>query len=140
MKILLDTNIVLDLLLDRKEFGKLAKEIFLKIENKKVKGFLCPTTITTIYYLLSKQLSKNRCNEAMESLLEMFEIVKIDKKVLVESLQNSGSDFEDSVIYTSAKFANVDIIITRDKKGFKNSKIKVIQPHEFLLLTKEKNE
>jgi len=132
MKVLLDTNIVLDLLLDREPFGELAKKIFIKIENKDIDGFLCPTTITTIYYLLNKHLSKNKCDEAIKSLLEIFNIVKIDKHVLQESLSSSGSDFEDSVIYTSAKFEEVDIIITRDKKGFKNSKVKVLPPIEFL--------
>ena len=132
MKILLDTNIVLDLLLERKPFVDFAEEIFVKIEQKKIKGFLCPTSITTIYYLLNKYLDKRRCNEAMETLLDLFDIVKVDKKILQESLKNSGIDFEDSVIYTSANFANIDTIITRDKKGFKNSKIEVLSPNEFL--------
>jgi predicted nucleic acid-binding protein len=133
MKVLLDTNIVLDLLLDRDSFGVLAKKIFVKIENREIEGFLCPTTITTIYYLLGKHLTKNKCNEAINSLLEIFDIVKIDKEVLQESLKNSGTDFEDSVIYTSAKLAHIDTIITRDKKGFKNSKVRVLPPNEFLL-------
>ena len=133
MKVLLDTNIVLDLLLARDSFGVLAKKIFVKIENREIKGFLCPTTITTIYYLLGKHLTKNKCNEAINSLLEIFDIVKIDKEVLQESLKNSGTDFEDSVIYTIAKLADIDTIITRDKKGFKNSKVRVLPPNEFLL-------
>ena len=132
MKILLDTNIVLDLLLERKSFVDFAEEIFVMIEERKVEGFLCPTSITTIYYLLNKYLDKNRCNEAMKTLLDLFDIVKIDKKILIKSLENSGSDFEDSVIYTSADFANIDVIITRDKKGFKNSKIEILSPAEFL--------
>jgi predicted nucleic acid-binding protein len=132
MKILLDTNIVLDLLLERKPFVDFAEEIFIKIEEQEIKGFLSPTSITTIYYLLNKHLDKNRCNEAIKTLLDLFDIVKIDKKILRESLENSGADFEDSVIYTGADFANIDVIITRDKKGFKNSKIEVLSPTEFL--------
>ena len=132
MKILLDTNIVLDLLLERKPFVDFAEEIFIKIEKQEIEGFLSPTSITTIYYLLNKHLDKNRCNEAIKTLLDLFDIVKIDKKILRESLENSGADFEDSVIYTSAGFANIDTIITRDKKGFKNSKIEVLSPSEFL--------
>lgn len=58
MKILLDTNIVLDLLLDRKPFSADAQNIFTKVENNEIKGFLCPTTITTLFYILNKHLSK----------------------------------------------------------------------------------
>jgi predicted nucleic acid-binding protein len=133
MKILLDTNIVLDLLLERDVFGELAKKIFIKVEKGEIDGYLCPTTITTIYYLLNRHLTKKDCNEAIKSLLNMFFITKIDKKILIESLDNSGVDFEDSVIYTSADFENIDIIITRDKKGFHNSKVKILPPNEFLL-------
>jgi predicted nucleic acid-binding protein len=139
MKILLDTNIVLDLLLERKPFVDFAEEIFINIEKQEIEGFLSPTSITTIYYLLNKYLDKNRCNETIKTLLDLFDIVKVDKKILRESLENSGIDFEDSVIYTSANFANIDIIITRDKKGFKNSKTKVLSPAKFLKEI-EKNE
>ena len=132
MKILLDTNIVLDLLLEREPFVDFAEEIFVMIEEQKIEGFLCPTSITTIYYLLNKNLDKKRCNDAMKTLLSLFNIIELNKKILLKSLENSGVDFEDSVIYTSASFADIDIIITRDKKGFKNSKVKVLSPSEFL--------
>ncbi len=132
MKILLDTNTVLDLLLEREPFVDFAEEIFVMIEEQKIEGFLCPTSITTIYYLLNKNLDKKRCNDAMKTLLSLFNIIELNKKILLKSLENSGVDFEDSVICTSASFADIDIIITRDKKGFKNSKVKVLSPSEFL--------
>ncbi len=132
MKILLDTNVVLDLLLERKPFVDFAEEIFIMVEEQKIEGFLCPTSITTIYYLLNKNLDKKRCNDAIKTLLNLFSIVELNKNILLKSLENSGVDFEDSVIYTSAIFEDIDIIITRDKKGFKNSKVKVLSPNEFL--------
>ncbi len=133
MKVLLDTNFVLDLLLDREPFSELAQEIFLKIESKQIQGFLCPTTLTTLYYLLGKHLNKKQCNQTMENLLTLFEITNLTKPVLVESVRSVGSDFEDSVIYTSAKYTNMDVIVTRDTTGFKNATIKVISPQEFLI-------
>ncbi|MBN2964563.1 PIN domain-containing protein [Sulfurospirillum sp. T05] len=133
MRVLLDTNVVLDLLMEREPFSQLAQKIFLKIESKEIQGFLCPTSVTTLYYLLRKHLGKKECNEAIQTLLELFEVVSLDKNILQESVKNVGSDFEDSVIYTSASHAHVDIIITRDLSGFKNSPINVMQPHEFLI-------
>jgi len=133
MRVLLDTNVVLDLLLDRDPFSELAQAIFLKIESKQIQGFLCPTTLTTLYYLLGKHLDKKRCNQTMENLLTLFEITNLTKPVLVESVRSVGSDFEDSVIYTSAKYTDVDVIVTRDATGFKNATIKVMPPQEFLI-------
>jgi predicted nucleic acid-binding protein len=136
MKILLDTNVVLDLLLERDNFFQQAKEIFEKIENRKIDGFLCATTITTIHYLVSKAYDKNKSDEIIKELLKLFEIVDVNKSILLKAIANNGTDFEDSVIYSGAECFDIDIIITRDKKGFKNSNIQVLNPNEFLIKEK----
>ena len=132
MKILLDTNIVLDLLLEREPFCNEAKDIFTMIESDKISGFLCATSITTIYYLISKSVDKSKADEIIDKLLQLFNIADVNKNILIKSLKNNGKDFEDSVIYTSAEYFNIDVIITRDKKGFKQSNIKVLKPSDFL--------
>jgi predicted nucleic acid-binding protein len=132
MKILLDTNIVLDVLLQREPFCDDARTIFELIELNKIDGYLCATSITTIYYLISKGINKLQADEIIESLLQLFDVADVNKNILLKSLQNNGKDFEDSVIYTSAEYFDIDVIITRDKKGFKQSNIKVMQPKEFL--------
>ncbi len=132
MKILLDTNIVLDLLLKREPFCNSAKEIFVLIENSDIDGYLCASTITTIHYLVSKSFDKAKAEKIIDDLLLIFEVTDINKLILIDAVKNCGIDFEDSVIYTSAKFCDIDIIITRDKKGFKNSSILTLQPQEFL--------
>ena len=132
MKILLDTNIVLDLLLKREPFCNEAKDIFTMIESNKISGFLCATSITTIYYLINKSVEKSKADEIIENLLQLFNIADVNKNILLKSLKNNGKDFEDSVIYTSSEYFNIDVIITRDKKGFKQSNIKVLKPSVFL--------
>lgn len=130
MKILLDTNVVLDFLLRRERFVKEAREIMLLVNEGKVQGFLCPTTITTIYYMMRKNFSENECLIKIKNLLDFFEITKVDKNTFLQSIEKSNGDFEDSIIYTSGD--NVDIIITQDKKGFKKCAKKVLIPSEFL--------
>jgi len=132
LKILLDTNIVLDLLLKREPFCNDALEIFSFIETQEVKAYLCATTITTIYYLISKQLGKSKADKIIEDILQLFNISDVNKDVLKDSIKNNGKDFEDSVIYTSAKYSQIDIIISRDKKGFTKSEILTLEPKEFL--------
>ncbi len=132
MKVLLDTNIVLDLLLQREPFCDDAKVIFELIESNKIEGYLCATTITTIYYLISKNSTKNQADNIISQLLQLFNIADVNKNILLKSLDNNGKDFEDSVIYTSAEFFDIKIIITRDKKGFEKSNIKIATTKEFL--------
>lgn len=137
MKVLLDTNIVLDLLLHREPYSLSAKEIFSLIESKKISAYLCATTITTIHYLLSKKFSKKQQDEVINDLLKLFSIADVNKGTLKLALQNNDLDFEDSVIYSSAELSNVDIIISRDKKGSKNSKILTQSSEVFLASYKQ---
>ncbi len=137
MKILLDTNIVLDVLLARKPFVDSAREIFVRVENAEVDGYLSASSVTTLHYLAAKSLGKHDADKTIEELLVLFHIANIDKTVLQNACRENGIDYEDSVIYCAAKQENIDIIITRDKKGFKNSKVTVVSPEEFLALMEQ---
>ncbi|CAA6804144.1 MAG: Putative nucleic acid-binding protein, contains PIN domain [uncultured Sulfurovum sp.] len=132
MKILLDTNIVLDVLLAREPFVDMAKEIFILVENKELIGYLCATSVTTLHYLVGRSTNKKEADEIIEKLLTLFEVSAVTKEVLKEASKNNGLDYEDSVIYTAADYSEIDIIVTRDKKGFKESKVSVLSPNEFL--------
>ena len=132
MKILLDTNIVLDLLLVRDPFVDDAQAIFIMIENRHIEGYLCADAITTIHYLVSRELGKHSADNVIAKLLEIFEVTPVDKQVLTEATRTHSTDYEDSVVYTSAYYAGIDRIITRDQKGFKQSKVPVLEPGEFL--------
>jgi len=130
MKILLDVNIVLDFFLEREPFFDEIYKIFSAVENKKVKGFLCASSIDTIYYLISKSINKKTANEVIYKLLKIFEISEVNKNTILDALNSDFNDFEDSIIYSSAYLNGVDYIVTRDKKGFKNSKVKILTPVE----------
>lgn len=132
MKVLLDTNVVLDLLLAREPFVDLAREIFILIENREIEGYLCATSVTTFHYLIQRETNKKEANEIIEKLLILFEVSPVTKKVLYDASVNSGIDYEDSVVYTSAYYSDINIIVTRDKRGFKESKISSLTPKEFL--------
>ncbi len=140
MKILLDTNVVLDILLAREPFVDVAREIFLLIENHQIEGFVCATTMTTIHCLIGKQKDKSSADALILNLLKLFEVALVNKQILQDASLHNGVDYEDSVIYTSAKYAQVDMIITRDKRGFKKSEITILDPKEFLAFWKTSNQ
>jgi len=130
MKILLDINVVLDFFLQREPFFEEMYKIFSAVENKKIEGFLCASSIDTIHYLTSKSLNKKMADEIVYKLLKLFEIAEVNKAVLLEALNSSFNDFEDSIVYSSAYMKGIDYIVTRDKKGFKTSKVKTLTPAE----------
>ena len=132
MKILLDTNVVLDVLLAREPFILHARDIMALVEQKEVQGYLCAISVTTIHYLMQRSTDKAQADSLIVTLLELFDVAPITKDTLYDASVNNGIDYEDSVIYTAAKDAEVDMIITRDNKGFKNASVSVLSPEEFL--------
>jgi len=132
MKILLDTNVVLDLLLAREPFVHEAREIFILLENDVVEGFLCATTVTTLHYLIGRQKGTAQADTLIKKLLQLFKIAPVTRDVLLHASQNNGADYEDAVIYTASQMEGIDHIITRDKTGFAKATASVLSPGEFL--------
>ncbi|QOX78345.1 PIN domain-containing protein [Trichlorobacter lovleyi] len=130
MKILLDTNIVLDLLMDRMPFADAAAELFSKVEDGSATGYLCGTTITTVYYLAAKVVGTPKAQEELKKLLSLFEVAPVNRPVLQSALAAGFGDFEDAVIHESAGHVGAEAIVTRNQKDFKKSKIPVYSAEE----------
>ena len=130
MKLLLDTNIVLDLLMDRMPFSVHAVELFSKVENGTIIGYLCGTTITTVYYLASKTVGAPRAREEIRNLLNLFEVAPVNRHVLESALLTDFNDFEDAVLHEAACHVGAEAIVTRNQKDFKKSRIPVYSSEE----------
>ena len=134
MKVLFDTNIILDVLLDRKPFSEHASYLMSQVERSEISGFVCATTVTTIHYLLAKYLDKEKSKEGIHSIMALFEVASVNRVVIENALQSKFTDFEDAVLHESARRTGAEYIITRNIKDFKNSKIPVFTPTEFLVM------
>ena len=132
MRVLFATNIVLDVLLDRKPFSDFAVQLFSLNENRKIHGLLCATTITTIHYLASKAIGAQQAEKEISKLMALFEIAVVDSNVLEKAISSEVKDFEDAVITSAADCAEADAIITRNIKDFRKSEIMVYEPTEFM--------
>lgn len=132
MKILLDTNIVLDLLMDRMPFADAAAELFSKVEDGSATGYLCGTTITTVYYLAAKVVGTPKAQEEIKKLLSLFEVAPVNRHVLQSALAAGFADFEDAVIHEAARHVGAEAIVTRNQKDFKKSKIPVYSAEEMV--------
>ena len=132
MRVVLDTNVILDMLLEREPFVDEAAKIFRLAEQRVIQGYIAPTSVTTVHYLVSKALGRSEADRVIGLLLQIFEVVPVDKEVLLDAIERGGSDFEDSVILTAAQMDGVDLVVTRDRSGFRDAKIEVMDPGNFL--------
>ncbi len=132
MRVLVDTNVVLDVLLGRKPFVDKAARVFGLVERGQVEGLLCATTVTTLDYLLAQTLSRPESTETIRRLLGIFEIAPVTRLVLEEALRSRIADFEDAVLEQAGRLAGADAIVTRNTRDFRNSIIKALEPDELL--------
>ena len=132
MKVLLDTNVILDVLLDREPFSAAASLLLAKAERGEIAGFACATTITTIYYLAAKMLGAKIASSHVQSLLSLLSVAPVNKLVLENAVASKFRDVEDAVLHEAALLAGVQHIVTRNAADFKNSLIPIHEPEEFL--------
>jgi predicted nucleic acid-binding protein len=132
MKILLDTNVLLDVLLERKPFYDSSIRVMTLAERDKIEGWICGTTVTTIYYLIEKALSGGEAERHVKNLLKLFHVAPINLYVLQSAVDSKFQDYEDGVLHQSAIAAGLDGITTRNTKDFQHSKIPIYTPDELL--------
>ncbi len=134
MRVLLDTNIVLDFVLERNPFFIEANEIFLKLQNAEFLGYISPITPINVFYTTRKERGKDIALMATEELLKLAEIAETNQKTFQTALLLNFKDYQDAVQCACSVAENLDALITRNVKDFANSSVKVYSPVEFLQL------
>jgi len=138
MRLLIDTNIILDIALNREPHYRDSANIFKKIDNKSLYGFITATTITDIYYIAKKEKGHVEAIDFITNLIRIVDVIGVDREVIINSLSSPFLDFEDAIQSVASSFNNIDFIITRNSKDFSNSEIKAISPTDFLVQIKTK--
>ncbi|MFM7604003.1 MAG: PIN domain-containing protein [Prosthecobacter sp.] len=118
MKILIDTNIVLDLLLEREPFVEEAIALFELVETAVIEGFIAATTITNIFYILRKAQGRAAALQAVSRLATGLEICPVDRPTILQALSSNLKDFEDGIQFACAVLSQMDAIVTRDQSDF----------------------
>ena len=131
-KILVDTNIVIDLLAKREEFLQEAQELFTLSDQKKVKLFVSSLTFANTYYLLSQSLKIENARKILRKFKVLVEVLPMDDKIIDLSLDSDFKDFEDAIQYHTAIENDLDLVITRNLKDFKLSKIPVLTAKNYI--------
>jgi predicted nucleic acid-binding protein len=127
-RVLIDTNLVLDVLLGREPHLAASAAVWDAVESGGAEGYLAAHAITTIHYLAQKQLGTRRAKRVIASLLQVFGVAAVAGDVLRDALQHEAPDFEGAVAAAAARAAGCEAIITRDPKGFRSAGLPVLTP------------
>ena len=132
-KVLIDTDVILDFFFDRKPFSEDSAKILSFCENGKIKGFVTSIMLSNIHYLLRKTATHEKVIEKLKMLLQIIDVIITDKKTVEDALNSEFKDFEDALQNFSAQNTNdIKIIITRNIKDYKTSKLSVMKPETYL--------
>ena len=130
-RIFLDTNIIVDLLMQREGVVTSAK-VLSKAKKEEVSLLVSVLTIANIAQILRKVLAGRALYVEMAKLVNFLDVVDLKKEHLFSTLELEAKDFEDALQYYCACDNDCDIIVTRNKKDFDFSTIEVLTPEEFL--------
>lgn len=132
--VFVDTNIVSDLLAKRKPFYKDAQELFTLGDKKEIHIFISSLTFANTYYSIVKHYKEVDAKKYLSQFKVLVNILSLEDKAIELALASDFADFENGLQYFIAMDNESDIIITRNKKDFKNSKIPVMTAAEYLKL------
>ena len=131
MKVLIDTNIVLDIALNRKPFVEHASLLWRLAENKVITACVSNTSITDIFYICRKHAGKDTARSFIADILDTFSLADIDKQGFRDALHSEITDYEDAVQYVICTRNGCDALITRNKADYGN-KVNVLDPAELI--------
>ena len=136
-KVLIDTDVILDFLFDRKPFSEDAAQILSWCENGKIQAFVTSIMLSNIYYLLRKTAKHEKVIENLKMLLNIVDVITTNKDAVLDALHSEFKDFEDALQNFSAQnHDEIKVIITRNIKDYKGSNLAIMEPETYINLVK----
>jgi predicted nucleic acid-binding protein len=132
MKILIDTDVILDFFLNRQPFVTQAAALWQANRSGQFEGFVAAITPINLYYIGRKALGADQAKQAVQNLLAEFKVCPVDHTVLEAARLSAISDFEDAVQHESAVASGLDMIVTRNLSDYNSATLKVFSPATFL--------
>lgn len=131
-KVFIDTNILLDIALEREPFFADSALVITLAEKSKILAFTSGVSIANLYFMMKKELGHEKCIEFIEELIKFINVLGIDTDIVKSAINASFCDFEDGLQNTVAEKNEIKIIITRNKNDFRNSNLIIQTPEEFI--------
>ena len=132
MKILIDTNVILDVLCNRKDFAEDSLRVFKYCETNQITGYISALSIPNIVYIMRKELDSEKIKEILTVMTSIFTVVDLRGTDLIKAADLDFSDYGDALQSVCASRTKVNYIVTRNIKDFKSSSVPAIKPSELL--------
>ncbi len=132
MKVLIDTNILLDVLTRREPHYQSAAQTWTLVKEGLVQGHISAISVNNLYYIIKKLTEQSIAEVFVDEVLGDFDVVPLTKDILRQARTKKGRDYEDLIQYFSAIHSGCEYIITRNKKDFPQIGIKIVSPKDFL--------
>lgn len=136
MKLLFDTNILLDVFQQRPDFYHGSSQLINMAEIGKINGCISAISFNNCFYILKRYCGNEKSRQTLRIMRDIFEVAAVNSLIINQAIDSDIDDFEDAIQYFSAIHSKSDYIITRNQKDFKKSIIPAISPEEFLSIGK----
>lgn len=132
-KVLIDSDVILDFFFDRKPFSDDAAKVLLMCELRKIQGFVTPVIVSNIYNILRRTSKHDHVVQKLSKLLTLLDVLVIDKTIVELALDSGFNDFEDALQnYAAEKSGEIDLILTRNIKDYRMSRLGIMTPEQYL--------
>lgn len=132
MKVLVDANVILDVLLNRQPWVVDSQAVWDANHQGRVQGYVVATAVTNLFYIARKLVGQPLALRGVFDCLAAFDVISVDGAVLFDAAKMPGTDFEDNVSIQCAVLSGMDHIVTRDVSGFVQSPVPAVSPAELL--------
>lgn len=138
MRVLVDTNVIIDALTSREPWKESAEKIFIMAANSMINMYITASSATDIYYLVKKYLhSAKQAKQVMGKLYSLMGILAVTEDECIDALASAVNDYEDAVIERTAARADMDYIVTRNLSDYQKGMVKAILPEDFIVLVEK---
>ena len=132
MKVLIDTNVILDVLYKREGFYEDSLKIWKLCETRKIDGYISALSIPNIVYILRRELDPEKTLEVINNINLVFKIYDLKSEIIMQAAEKKTKDYEDALQMVTAQKLKASFIVTRNIKDFTGSKIIAVKPFELL--------
>ena len=132
MKILVDTNVILDVLCNRTEFVEASSKVWKYCEVDKIEGYISALSVPNIVYILRKELTPQKTEQLIQQIMMIFKVVDLKASDLSSAAEMFSSDYEDALQMCQAKRMGADYIVTRNIRDCQDRKVPALKPSELL--------
>ncbi|MEG4071596.1 PIN domain-containing protein [Microcoleus sp. Pol14C2] len=133
MKILIDTNIIVDVALDREPFFAESDRILTLVEEAQIQGYISASTFSDLYYIIRRDRGRDWTLDFLRQLATFCQVATVDSSVISMALTCNFKDFEDAIQYSTAVINRIDAIVTRNPRDFPVTTPRIVTPNQLIL-------